>query len=112
MYQLTFVTCWKGDDCLTCTTGEWTEVDQLIQPASSVSATAHGDQIFVYGGEKSDRTDSCVVQCYHTVSRAVSVVASLPVNCKLSRAVVCDQNSYLVLFDGQVGTHFVPSRVG
>lgn len=83
--------------------GEWTEIAQLVQPASSVSATALGDRVFIYGGEKSDRTDSCVVQCYDTNLKTVSVIASeLPVNCKLSRAVMCDSNSYLILFDGKV----------
>ncbi|KAL8599588.1 hypothetical protein ACOMHN_065197 [Nucella lapillus] len=86
-------------------TGEWMEVAQLVQPASSVSATAFGDRIFIYGGEKSDRTDSCVVQCYDTTLRTVSVIASLPVNCKLSRAVMCDNNTYLILFDGKVIKH-------
>nr|KAG5702248.1 hypothetical protein BaRGS_030603 [Batillaria attramentaria] len=85
--------------------GEWSEVAQLIQPASSVSATALGDRIFIYGGEKSDRTDSCVVQCYDSTLRTVTVVASLPVNCKLSRAVMCDSDTYLILFDGKVIKH-------
>ena len=83
--------------------GEWNEIAQLVQPASSVSATALGDRIYIYGGEKSDRTDACVVQCYDTVSRTVTVIAALPVNCKLSRAVMCDNDTYLILFDGKVG---------
>ena len=82
--------------------GEWSEITQLVQPASSVSATAFGDRIFIYGGEKSDRTDSCVVQCYDTMLRTVSVITTLPVNCKLSRAVMCDNDTYLILFDGKV----------
>lgn len=86
-------------------TGDWTEVAQLVQPASSVSATALGDRIFIYGGEKSDRTDSCVVQCYDTTMRTVTVIASLPVNCKLSRAAMCDCDTYLILFDGKVIKH-------
>ncbi|KAK7101410.1 hypothetical protein V1264_019796 [Littorina saxatilis] len=86
-------------------TGEWTEIAQLVQPASSVSATALGDRIFIYGGEKSDRTDSCVVQCYDTSLRTVTVIAALPVNCKLSRAVMCDNDTYLILFDGKVIKH-------
>ena len=28
--------------------GEWSEITQLVQPASSVSATAFGDRIFIY----------------------------------------------------------------
>lgn len=73
-----------------------------MQPVSSVSATALGDRIFIYGGERMDRTDSCVIQCYDTGLRTVTVMASLPVNCKLSRAVMCDNNCFLILFDGKV----------
>ncbi|XP_076447747.1 kelch-like protein 24 [Babylonia areolata] len=83
-------------------TGEWVEVAHLEQPVSSVSATAFGDRIFIFGGERNDSTDACVVQCFDTALRTVSVVSSLPLNSKLSRAVVCDNDTYLMLFDGKV----------
>ncbi|KAL8588071.1 hypothetical protein ACOMHN_067317 [Nucella lapillus] len=82
--------------------GEWVEAAQLVQPVSSVSATAFGDRIFVLGGERNDSTDACVVQCFDTTLRSVTIVSNLPVNSKLSRAVVCDNYAYLMLFDGKV----------
>lgn len=82
--------------------GEWVEAAQLVQPVSSVSATAFGDRIFIFGGERNDSSDACVVQCFDTTLRSVTIVSSLPVNSKLSRAVVCDNDAYLMLFDGKV----------
>ncbi|XP_067683137.1 kelch-like protein 24 [Haliotis asinina] len=82
--------------------GEWEESGELQIAVSSVSAAVLGEKILLFGGEKNDKTDTASIQCYDTRTRKTSIVAQLPIACKLSRAVVCDGVAYVVLFDGKV----------
>lgn len=81
---------------------EWSQVGELRTPVSSVSAAALGDVVYVFGGEKNDKTDVGEIQCFNIRTHAISSMGVLPAPCKLTRAVVCDEFTYMVMFDGRI----------
>ncbi|XP_041348058.1 kelch-like protein 6 [Gigantopelta aegis] len=82
--------------------GGWTESGELDIGVSSVSASMLGEKIFIFGGEKNDKTDVHSIQCYDIKTEQVTVVADLSKSCKLCRSVICDEKVYVVTYDGEV----------
>ncbi|ESP04945.1 hypothetical protein LOTGIDRAFT_109572 [Lottia gigantea] len=80
----------------------WREVAKLAVPVSSVSAAALKDKIFIFGGETNTKSDTNSIQCYDTNLKCTTIIGELPMTCKLTRSVVCDDQIYIVLFDGQI----------
>ena len=78
------------------------QVGNLITPVSSISATATKDKILVFGGETNDRTDTHAIQCFDTQTHTTSIIAHLPLACKLSRATVCNNCTYIILYNGKI----------
>ncbi|KAI8781548.1 kelch-like protein 24 [Biomphalaria glabrata] len=81
---------------------EWTEVANLVVPVSSISATSTKDKVLIFGGETNDRTDTASIQCFDTQTHTTSVIAQLPIACKLTRATVCNSCSYVILYNGKI----------
>lgn len=81
---------------------EWVEVGNLIIPVSSISATATKDKILVFGGETNDRTDTGAIQCFDTQTHQTTIIAQLPIACKLTRATVCNNCTYIILYNGKI----------
>ncbi|KAK3753419.1 hypothetical protein RRG08_056312 [Elysia crispata] len=81
---------------------EWVEVGNLLTPVSSISASATKDKILVFGGETNDRNDTASVQCFDTQTHATSIITQLPLACKLTRATVCNNCTYIILYNGKI----------
>lgn len=81
---------------------EWVEVGNLITPVSSISATATKDKILVFGGETNNRTDTASIQCFDTQTHTITIIAELPLACKLTRATVCNHCTYIILYNGKI----------
>ncbi|KAI8781549.1 kelch protein 24 [Biomphalaria glabrata] len=80
----------------------WIEVGALAVPVSSTSATSYNEKILLFGGESCDRIETATIQCFDTKTQTASVIGQLPIASKLTRAIVCDSYSYVVLTNGTI----------
>ena len=83
-------------------TGVWTQAGELPIPVSSISAAVLGERIYIFGGERNDKTDVSSIQCYDINTEEVTIAAELLKSCKLCRSVICDEKIYVVTYDGEV----------
>lgn len=90
--------------------GTWELVGELAVPVSSFSSALIGDCIYIFGGEKNDKKDTAVVQCYDTRHKqSYKLDTKIPLACKLTKSVVCNNRVFLIFFDGRV-TEFVKDK--
>ncbi|XP_045214913.1 kelch-like protein 24 isoform X1 [Mercenaria mercenaria] len=96
----------------------WDEVAQLPIPVSSFSSAVTGEKILLFGGEKNDKTDTGVVQCFDTRTNECTKITSLSIISKLTKAVTSGRRIFIIFFSGKIveynpfGTGQVCSLVG
>ena len=81
-----------------------THVGNLPVPVSSMTAAVIGSKIYVFGGKKSDRTPTAVIQYFDTESKESGLAGELPSECagQIGRAVNHDKRLILVFRDGSI----------
>lgn len=80
----------------------WDEVAQLPIPVSSFSCAVTGEKILLFGGEKNDKTDTGVVQCFDTRTNECTKITSLSIISKLTKAVTSGRRIFIIFFSGKI----------
>ncbi|KAL4240322.1 Kelch repeat and BTB [Mactra antiquata] len=80
----------------------WEDVAQLPIPVSSFSSAVTGEKVLLFGGEKNDKTDTGVVQCFDTKSNECTKITSLSIISKLTKAVTSGQRVFIIFFSGKI----------
>ncbi|XP_052262138.1 kelch-like protein 24 isoform X2 [Dreissena polymorpha] len=80
----------------------WEEVSQLPTPVSSFSSAVSGERILLFGGEKNDKTDTGIVQCFDTRTNQCTNLNSLTIISKLTKAVTSGRRIFIIFFSGKI----------
>ncbi|WAQ96762.1 KLHL6-like protein [Mya arenaria] len=80
----------------------WEEVAQLPTPVSSFSSAVSGEKILLFGGEKNDKTDTGIVQCFDTRTNECTRINSLTIISKLTKAVTSGRRIFIIFFSGKI----------
>lgn len=80
----------------------WEEVAQLPTPVSSFSSAVSGEKILLFGGEKNDKTDTGIVQCFDTRTNECHRYNSLSIISKLTKAVTSGRRVFIIFFSGKI----------
>lgn len=80
----------------------WEEVAQLPIPVSSFSSAVSGEKVLLFGGEKNDKTDTGIVQCFDTRNNECTKITSLSIISKLTKAVTSGQRIFIIFFSGKI----------
>lgn len=80
----------------------WEEVAQLPIPVSSFSSAVTGEKILLFGGEKNDKTDTGIVQCFDTRTNECTKITSLSIISKLTKAVTSGRRIFIIFFSGKI----------
>jgi len=80
----------------------WEEVAQLPTPVSSFSSAVSGEKILLFGGEKNDKMDTGIVQCFDTRTNECTKINSLTIISKLTKAVTSGNRIFIIFFSGKV----------
>lgn len=89
----------------------WDEVAQLPIPVSSFSSAVTGEKILLFGGEKNDKSDTGVVQCFDTRTNECTKITSLSIISKLTKTVTSGKRIFIIFFSGKV-VEYNPSGNG
>ena len=89
----------------------WEEVAQLPIPVSSFSSAVSGEKILLFGGEKNDKTDTGIVQCFDTRTNECHRYNSLSIISKLTKAVTSGRRIFIIFFSGKI-VEYNPYVVG
>ncbi|KAK3090815.1 hypothetical protein FSP39_014903 [Pinctada imbricata] len=85
-------------------TKKCTHVGELVVPVSSMTAAVIGSRIYTFGGKKSDKTATDLIQYFDTSNGEREVVGNLPPDCAgvIGRAVQYEDRLFLVFRNGSV----------
>ncbi|XP_067671813.1 kelch-like protein 24a [Haliotis asinina] len=81
---------------------EWNQCGHMAEAVWGMSAAVCGENVFLMGGYIDRETPTNIIQMYDPTRKTCSVVSSLPFPCGLSRAVVSDNNIYLLCPTGSI----------
>lgn len=80
----------------------WEECANLKLPVSSFSSAVSGEKIYLFGGEKNDKMDTGVIQCFDTTTNECSQVATLSIISKLTKTVTSGRRIFIIFFSGKI----------
>ncbi|KAK3087042.1 hypothetical protein FSP39_000933 [Pinctada imbricata] len=80
----------------------WRKAGELVQGVRSMSAAVLREKIFIFGGILQNDVETDSVQCYDTRLQTCSLISHLPSPCKLTKAVVCEKQVYVIGTDGSI----------
>ncbi|KAL3859125.1 hypothetical protein ACJMK2_009357 [Sinanodonta woodiana] len=83
-------------------TCEWRHVGDLLIGIRSMSASALGEKLFVFGGITNSERDTDAIQVFDTRSETSSIIGDLPFSCRLSRSIGFDDHVFIILPDGRI----------
>ncbi|KAL3859137.1 hypothetical protein ACJMK2_009369 [Sinanodonta woodiana] len=83
-------------------TCKWRHVGDLLIGIRSMSASAIGEKIYVFGGITDCDRDTATIQVFDTRSETLTIFGDLPFSCRLTRAVSCDDHVFIILPDGRI----------
>ncbi|KAK3084794.1 hypothetical protein FSP39_019136 [Pinctada imbricata] len=88
----------------------WEEAGHLATAVSCFTVIILDDKIYTFGGEKNNRVDTALIQCYDITTQQTSKLsARIPMACKLTRSCVINDRIFLIFYDGRVIEFFKES---